>query len=261
MLENLAGTTAVVRAAIAPLAAEPRVAAPQISQRLAGHSVQVLETSGEWLHVRGDDEYTGWMHRGYLALGSNGELTERPGRRTSLSLGCVVNGHDGRQRALPLGAFLAPGEEVVSGTAIPRQEIDTCFERTPGALIRTALDLFAGTPYQWGGVTPWGADCSGLVQTVFWLHGIQIPRDAAQQSTIGVEAGADPLASLPADLLFFSDRADDRVTHVAIALGAMRLVHLALGRGGYSVERLDDDRDSYVAALRRAFRFARRLVG
>ena len=41
---------------------------------------------------------------------------------------------------------------------------------------------FAGTPYQWGGVTPWGADCSGLVQTVFWLHGVTLPRDAWQQA-------------------------------------------------------------------------------
>ena len=34
-----------------------------------------------------------------------------------------------------------------------------------------------------------------------------------------------------ADLLFFSDRSDKRVTHVGIALGERRMVHLALGRG------------------------------
>ena len=39
-----------------------------------------------------------------------------------------------------------------------------------------------------------------------------------------------------------------------------RMVHLALGRGGYAVERLDDRRDPYVDRLRERFLFARRMV-
>ena len=45
-------------------------------------------------------------------------------------------------------------------------------------------------------------------------------------------------AGLPGDLLFFSDRDDRRITHVGISLGDESMVHLALGRGGYAVERL-----------------------
>jgi len=63
-----------------------------------------------------------------------------------------------------------------------------------------------------------------------------------------------------ADLLFFSDRPDGHITHVAIAAGDGRIVHLALGRGGYAVECLDDDRDEYVGKLRARFLFARRVV-
>ena len=62
------------------------------------------------------------------------------------------------------------------------------------------------------------------------------------------------------DLLFFSDRVDGHITHVAIALGRRRIVHLALGRGGYAVERLDDARDPYVAKLRDRFVKARRVL-
>ena len=59
-------TSVIVRASIAPMHAEARVSSVQISQRLAGHRVTVLETQGDWLRVRGEDGYEGWMHRGYL---------------------------------------------------------------------------------------------------------------------------------------------------------------------------------------------------
>ena len=64
----------------------------------------------------------------------------------------------------------------------------------------------------------------------------------------------------PADLLFFSDRCDRRVTHVGIALGPAVMVHLALGRGGYAIETLEDPNDRYVARLRASFHTARRVV-
>ena len=97
------------------------------------------------------------------------------------------------------------------------------------------------------------------MQTIFALHGVPLPRDAWQQAECGQDAG--PFLELkPANLAFFSDRADKRVTHVAIALGARRIVHVALGRGGYAVERLDDANDDYVRALRERFLYARDVL-
>jgi cell wall-associated NlpC family hydrolase len=109
-------------------------------------------------------------------------------------------------------------------------------------------------------VTPWGADCSGLVQATFALHGVQLPRDAWQQASAGVPADADPLAAREGDLLFFSDRVDQHITHVALALGARSIVHLALGRGGYGIEDLDDTSDRYVGTLLERFACARRVI-
>lgn len=63
-----------------------------------------------------------------------------------------------------------------------------------------------------------------------------------------------------ADLAFFSDREDKRVTHVAIALGGRHLVHLALGRGGFANENLDDLNDPYVGKLKTRFLKARRVI-
>ncbi|MFL5568975.1 MAG: C40 family peptidase, partial [Gemmatimonadaceae bacterium] len=110
------------------------------------------------------------------------------------------------------------------------------------------------------GVTPWGCDCSGLVSSSFNLHGVQVPRDAWMQAMTG-----SPVESLedlqPADLLFFADEPPDgKITHVAISLGGMRVVHLALGRGGYAVDDLSSG-DEYTDLLVKRFRFGRRVLG
>jgi cell wall-associated NlpC family hydrolase len=247
--------TLVVRAAIAPLHAEARVSSAQVSQRLAGHPLAVLEESGDWLRVRGHDGYEGWAHRGYLA-----EDAAAPEEIRLLSLGCSAARPGGVPRLLPLGAWLSRDERVTGGETVEAERVAGLFPREAAAICATAVHRFAGTSYQWGGVTPWGADCSGFVQTVFWLHGIRLPRDAWQQALEGDDAGNDPLALRAADLLFFSDRDDRRITHVGIALGDRRMVHLALGRGGYAIERLEDRRDAYVGALRERFVGARTVL-
>jgi len=218
----------------------------------------VLESQGDWRRVRGDDAYEGWTHAGYLRAALPQDL-ERD--RLRVSLGCRVRygAKSWQTRPLPLGALIAPGLDVLEGDALSRDERARRFPPHPEAIARTALECFAGAAYQWGGVTPWGADCSGLVQTTFALHGIALPRDAWQQALEGEDAGRDLAAMRPADLLFFSDRDDGRVTHVAISTGGARIVHLALGRGGYAVDRLDDPHDEYVSALAKRFVAARRV--
>ena len=50
---------------------------------------------------------------------------------------------------------------------------------------------------------------------------------------------------------------DRHITHVAISLGDCAIVHLALGRGGFGIERLDDGADPYVRTLVERFSCAR----
>ena len=244
---------------VAQLFAEPRVASAQISQLVAGRVADVIEERDDWYRVRGPDEYEGWMHRGHLAHVPDG-ATRSSMQASRISLGCVTTNPSGARRAMPLGASLAPEERVKSGEAIDHVEQSERFPAAAGAITRSAQHFFEGTAYNWGGVTPWGADCSGLVQAVYSLHGIQLRRDAWQQAEQGVPGERDVIEAKAGDLLFFSDRVDRHITHVAIALGGRALVHLALGRGGYAVERLDDTSDPYVRKLLDRFITARRIL-
>jgi gamma-D-glutamyl-L-lysine dipeptidyl-peptidase len=253
--------SAIIRAPVAPMHAEPRISSAMVSQQLAGHRVDALaeDDGGEWARVRGGDDYEGWIHAGFLA--KEPATTARQSRRiTRISLGCSTRTASGVSRVLPLRAFLAPDETLVSGEVIESTRRAARFPLEPSAIVASASAYFAGTSYLWGGVTPWGADCSGFVQTVFALHGKQLPRDASQQAQAGEDAGTDATALEAGDLLFFSDREDKRVTHVGLATGDKRMVHLGLGRGGYSIERLTDRKDAFVALMRKRFLFARRVV-
>jgi hypothetical protein len=252
-------TRAAVRTPLAPMFAEPRVASAQISQLVAGRTVELCEKRDDWYRVIGPDEYEGWLHRGYLAPMPD-DNARHSGRLSRISLGCVTTDGQGGRRSMPLGALLAPEERVKSGEAIDAAELALRFPTEAGAITRSAQQFFEGTSYLWGGVTPWGADCSGIVQAIFSLHGVQLRRDAWQQAEQGAPGDDELLDARMADLLFFSDRVDRHITHVAIALGERRLVHLALGRGGYALEKLDDERDPYVAKLRERFVKARRVL-
>lgn len=249
---------ATVRSPVAPMHGEPGIASPMISQQVAGHRVEVLDEERDWVRARGEDGYEGWMHVGFLTRIQRGSVPQH--HETLISLGCITRTAAGDQRSMPLRAILWSDETLVSGETIEPSRRAECFPREPEAITQSAQRFFVGTSYLWGGVTPWGADCSGLVQSVFALHGLQLPRDAWQQAELGTDAGRDVGELHAGDLLFFSDRADKRVTHVGIALGDRRMVHLALGRGGYAIERLGNRADPFVTKLRDSFLFARRML-
>ncbi|MCL4792229.1 MAG: C40 family peptidase [Gammaproteobacteria bacterium] len=100
-------------------------------------------------------------------------------------------------------------------------------------VVFTAMQM-VGVPYLWGGSTPAGFDCSGLVQYAYSNAGLRLPRTAAGQF-----AAATPLAlenAVAGDLLFFNDRS--RTSHVAIYLGEGRFVHAPNGGSQVSLDNL-----------------------
>jgi hypothetical protein len=252
---------ATARVSIAALLQEAAISSGQISQLLRGHQADVIDTDGKWLRLRGADGYEGWCHRGYVEVDSaysSVPLSSAWRAEHRMSIGCSVRSPSGGEIALPLGALLDADEDVTHGLAMNHRARSRYFAPDSDSLTQRGVELFSGAPYQWGGVTPWGADCSGFVQTMFALHGTQLPRDAWMQAERGRNVANDIADLQSADLLFFSDRDDGRPTHVAISLGGSACAHCSLANGGFGINMLDAE-DPVATRLRETFQFARRI--
>lgn len=105
-----------------------------------------------------------------------------------------------------------------------------------------------GSAYRYGGASPAGFDCSGLVQYAYGEAGMQVPRTTGQ---LWASAGRVPYDDLQVgDLLFF--RFDGKLSHVGIYVGDAQFVHAPSSGKRVSVDSLDSD--VYQRALLRAGR-------
>jgi hypothetical protein len=232
-------TSVIAHSAIAPLFREPTLRSEQVSQLVLGETGAVEDERGEWRRISSAlDGYSGWVHRGYVMEVDDGTAARWRNEARGWSLGATLR-VGAQQVRLPLRArVVIEGDTVrcpngrrgslVDG-AIPSDDAARRTARGTAAE-HWALEHFAGAPYAWGGVTPWGVDCSGLIQTTFTARGVTLPRDSAQQAECGT--AVPPEAIRPGDLLFFRGDDGGRITHVAFAAAGDTLIHATVGCGG-----------------------------
>lgn len=167
----------------------------------------------------------------FLFYGSKLHLVEKSGNK-----GIIITGRNQRVQVAMRNLAPVPDPEKV----IIR----------PTAIIKEARK-FLGTPYLWGGVTPFGFDCSGLVQMVYKTLGLTLPRDSKDQRNCGTKV--DIGQAKTGDLLLFKG-------HVAIAIDRYKLIHSSLGAGGVAINSLNPRDPDYRKDLIEIFIEARRVL-
>lgn len=229
------------------------------TQAILWEELQVIEESGLFQKVLMEDGYKGWINIHQIAASRS---------LSSFSTGMITQPHvffyeDAQRHSQVI-------RDGFAGMRIPLLQkkegwIKTCFaDGTEAWLEEEALQplpglsrehliayarRFLGVPYFWGGKTPRGFDCSGFVQFIHKLFGIQLRRDSWMQFEDGRFVSDQGMAGQPGDLMFFSE-SGERITHVGFCLGSGLLLH---ARGMVRVNSLQDDHALFDATLRDHF--------
>ncbi len=284
----------VVTLNVANVTTEPDSSAALATQALLGSLVTAGATSSGFTQIITEDRYTGWIDTALLAtpqdtsdylqttiatlfaevyssadahseiltklvVGTQIAIARRPEIGDWVPLLLPVAGGNskvGYVHRVSLSVTHTPASENLTqalGTDLPRQVIVTAL----GRLAADTAKRLIGTPYLWGGCSPFGIDCSGLTQLAYKLSGIQLLRDAHQQlSDRRFERVEEGLALSDAaledgDLVVFSRREDKQPTHIGLALGDGRFVH-ARGGLGTRIDSCDlpEYNQTYLGAIR-----------
>ena len=214
------GEQRCVVAAVADLKRRPRRDAPLDTQLLFGESVRVFADEEGWAWVQAErDGYVGYVVSDVL-----GPPVEPPTHRVIVNRTFVYPAPDMKQpiqAALPLDArFRAAGRTGdfmgVAGGYVFSAHLAPIDRPAPDFV--AVAEQLVGTPYLWGGKSPGGIDCSGLVQLATAIGGRDLPRDTDMQEGSGCGASIDIDSLRRGDLVFWRG-------HVGIMVDGRRLLH------------------------------------
>jgi hypothetical protein len=225
-----------------PLLAEPKPNARQVSQIRYGEFVDVFELTGNdfaWVQNR-TDHYVGYMPSSDVFSDKIAKLSKRvhalrtfiypePDLKSppmdELTLGSHVSLGD------PAGEFI----QLINGGYVFAKHVTPADEALVPDYVFTAGRLLH-VPYLWGGRTPKGIDCSGLIQLALEMAGIDCPRDSDQQAASFGRPLTCHWHDMPwkrGDLVFFE-------RHVGIMTGADHIIHANAYHMQVTVEPLED---------------------
>ncbi len=255
---------AIVNVPLCPIMLHPSAQCERADEVLFGMEVELLEEAHQgWWKIRTHYRYEGYANVSSLVVGEHTVSRWRDLPKQVVLKGvCDVQAAPKVQSwamaTLTRGAIVAPEGEVLEDgwqkVTLPDGRegyLKSSFlgeyhsenphpdeESFRQAVVRTALN-YLGTHYRWGGKTPLGIDCSGLVSMAYLLNGVVIWRDAGIRE--GFPIRPIPREEIkPGDFLFFPG-------HVALYIGNSEYVHSTgfNGSDGTVINSLDPGHPRY----------------
>lgn len=205
----------------------------QVSQLLYGDLYKVTDHRKEWVKIRVTyDGIEGWIPKNQSNPVTKEDYREFKGAKEpshASDLISFVSSRNSQLIPVLLGSVVQFSSAL--GHLYEGELVRGKLEKSQ--LVNTALQ-YLNAPYQWGGKTPFGIDCSGFSQMVYKINGHKLPRDAKDQAGLG-----DVLSfveeSSPGDLAFF-DNEEGTITHVGIIMRDNHVIH---AHGNVRIDRID----------------------
>jgi len=226
---------------IVPVRREPAHPSEMVTQILFGELYRVVETNADWIRIQLTyDQYEGWISRLQARLIDESEFIRLYGAETAVSADLIQLVSSETEKMV----FPIPMGSSLPGLKDQRFHVENeifCFEgqtsdasllekaitpqdrlQSKNSIVQDAM-LYLHAPYQWGGRSPFGIDCSGLVQMAYKYKMVKLLRDATQQAAQG-EVVSLLAEAEPADLAFFDDP-EGNITHVGLLIDRHRIIH------------------------------------
>lgn len=212
--------------------------------------------SGQWLQVRAErDNYVGFIQRTHLqAVDSITPLaTHRVANRSTLVFSQPSIKSQILNRLPFLSHIIATNEQILpflrltTGGFVWSQHLMETGSTVQSTAVELAESHFLGAPYLWGGCTPEGLDCSGLIQALATAKGLSIPRDSDDQEK-----------ALTHTIMQGQQQAQDIVYwpgHTGILVDAETVLHATAHSLSCVVEPLDEvvNRAGNISSIKRLF--------
>ncbi|MFB3897226.1 MAG: C40 family peptidase [bacterium] len=236
----------------------------ELTESILGDGIYLLaeDNSGKYYYAQSASGYLGWIEKSKVI-----SMTQSAIHKWLQGAHVVFQKEFALDNVnIPIGAVLPitskhqvvlPNGDKVS---VPNYYYHTTsFNETFINQLITTAKQFLGTPYVWGGNTKAGIDCSGFIQMVYRANGINIARDADEQSITGKLVGfrgyRDDL--LPGDTLYFAGH-NGRITHTGLYIGNNEFIQAV--EPHVTISSLNPKAANYSEKHDKGFVLARRII-